>query len=204
MNQRGFTLVEVLVSLGIFAFVSAAGVVALNLSLSSAAQLDDTTDRLSELERFRSILRDDLGMIVNRPVREAYQDRLRPAFVGGEIMDDLYEDEPGTEYLFALVRSDWENPDAQSPRPEVQAVVYLLQDGTLIRRTRPYLDAVRDTPVVDQPVLSNVDALDLQFFTDDEWRADLQPGLWPGAVELTIDHRAHGVITHKFIVRGPQ
>ncbi|MEE4208522.1 MAG: prepilin-type N-terminal cleavage/methylation domain-containing protein, partial [Parvularcula sp.] len=59
-QQRGLTLVEVLVALAIFAAVSAIGVAAIGLAANGGAQLGEASERIGEVERLRILMRSDL------------------------------------------------------------------------------------------------------------------------------------------------
>jgi len=70
-SQRGFTLVEMLVAIAVFATLSVAATALVSSVLTSKEQLDDVTERLRQLETARSLLKTDLIQAVTRPVRDA-------------------------------------------------------------------------------------------------------------------------------------
>lgn len=202
MNERGLTLVEVLVALGIFAAVSAIGVGALGLAANGSSQLEEVSTRTGEIERFRSLLRADLHQMVNREVREPEAQVPRPAFIGGKPLEDLLTENEG-EALLAIVRSGWANPGAEQPRSELQAVIYLTREDQLIRRTRPFLDATVNTPVRDDVLLSGVKGLGIGFRENGEWREGAgAPGYPqdPVALRVTFEHPVYGAMEHRFMV----
>lgn len=208
MNQRGLTLVEVLVALAIFSAVSAIGVAAMGLAARGSEQLDRAMERVSAVDRMRGLLRADLYQLVDRSVYEADTDRRRPAFIGGDALDEVIGDRDG-EPLLGLVRGGWPNPGAEEPRPGLQAVTYLVRDGQLVRRTRPYLDAVIDTPVRDDVLLSGLKDVEIAFFEDGRWfpetgRAfadDDEDGV-PVALRLRFNHPDYGPMEHLFLIGG--
>ncbi|MEO1041005.1 MAG: type II secretion system minor pseudopilin GspJ [Pseudomonadota bacterium] len=204
MNERGLTLVELLIAMTIFAFVSAASIASFNLAASGSSQLQEATARLSELERMRSLLRSDFALFTDLRVYEPDSSERRPAFVGGELTDDVMPDADDGEWLFALVRSGWTNVAAVEPRSELQAVGYLLIDGDLVRRTRPFLDAANDTPHRDQALLTDLDAFELMFYYEGDWDEDLELGAVPTAVRLSFHHSVYGPMQHDFLVRGSE
>lgn len=205
MNQRGLTLVEVLVALGIFAAVSAIGVGALTLAANGSRQLEVANERIGDLERFRGVLRTDLYQLVDREVLEPETVRPRPALIGGEALDEVLGDRE-FEPLLALVRSGWSNPGAVEPRPEVQAVTYFLRGGELVRRTRPFLDATRDTPFLDDVILDGLVDVEITFRVRGEWEEETgrtgAPGDEPLAVRLTFEHPDYGPMEHIFVIGG--
>jgi general secretion pathway protein J len=203
MNQRGLTLVEVLVALGIFSAVSAIGLAGLNLAARGSEQLTEVEARIGELERLRGVLRQDLSFLVNRPVMEADMNRPRPPLIGGRALEDISprEEEP----LLALVRGGWTNPDARQPRAELQAVTYLLEEGRLVRRTRPFLDAVADTPYAEDVLLEGAEELEIAFrsrgrWSDETGRTEQEDP--PSALRLRFVHPVFGEIENVFLIPG--
>ena len=206
MNQRGLTLVEVLVALGIFSAVSAIGLAAMGLAANGSQQLEDADARISEMDRFRGILRADLFQRVEREVIEPDTDRPRPAFMGGDALSVVLSPNYG-QPLLALVRSGWANPDAAEPRAELQAVTYYARGGTLIRRTRPFLDADVQTPFCDAALLTDLRDIDIAFRSAGRWSEETgRPGdvAVPNAVRLSFEHPVYGPMEHLFYLEGAE
>lgn len=203
MKQRGLTLVEVLIALAIFAAVSGIGVTAMNLAANGSRQLEAAMGRTGEVERFRILLRTDLYLFTDRPVFEADTQRKRPAFMGGEALDDVLTARDETP-LLALVRTGWVNPDAREPRPELQAVTWLEKDGALIRRTRPFLDAVAQTPTRDETLLSGLEEVEIDFRFDGRWEreAGRLESTAPEMVRLRFTHPDYEEMEFLFLIGG--
>ena len=201
MNQRGLTLVELLIAMTIFSFVSVAALAALDLGVSGSAQLQDATARISQLERMRSIVRSDLAMATDVSVYEAEATRRRPSFVAGEIIDDVMPEPDDGEWLLALVRGGWTNIDAEQPRSTFQPVGYLMIDGALVRRTRPFLDATNETPHRDQVLIDGLEDLEVQFYQGGDWEDDIEPDSYPTSVRFSFVHPAYGQMQHDFLMR---
>ena len=207
MSQRGVTLVEVLVASAIFSAVSAIGVFAFGIAISMTERLELANARIGSIEQMRTIIRTDLYQLVPRGVYEPGTNRRRPSFLGGEALDEALDDRDG-EPLLSLVRGGWPNPGAEEPRPEIQAVTYLVREDTLIRRTRPFLDAVTDTPYRDEVVLSGLSDVEIEFLEPDGWAREtgrlLQPDEMTEAivVKLSFQHIAYGSMEHLFLVGG--
>ncbi|NRA30102.1 MAG: type II secretion system minor pseudopilin GspJ [Parvularculaceae bacterium] len=204
MKQRGVTLVEVLIALGIFAAVSAIGVSALSMASRGSEQLRDATERMADMERFRGLMRADLYQLVDRPVYEATADRPRPSFMGGRVLRGFLESREETA-LLALVRAGWANPGSEESRSELQAVTWLAKDGTLIRRQRPFLDAVAETPYRDDIVLEGLEKVEISFLSRGRWRDETgRPGDDASAVTLMISfvHPIYGEMEHRFLIGG--
>ena len=115
--RNGFTLVEMLVALFVFAMVSAGGVAMLRFSVDNQSIVRARTERFGQLQTARAILKTDISQAASF--------------------------EPGG--LLTLTRRGWENPDGLS-RPSMQLVGYLFQDGRLERRAAPALNGAAPGP----------------------------------------------------------
>jgi general secretion pathway protein J len=71
MRQRGFTLVEMLVALTIFALMSVLAYRGLNAVLETRAHLTEDNRRWRDIALTLSQLEQDLSMVVDRPVRDS-------------------------------------------------------------------------------------------------------------------------------------
>ena len=128
-RRAGFTLVEVLVALAIFAMIASAGVGLLSFAIDNRLAVRDASERTAAFQRTRALMRADLGQAAPRRVRGA-DGAPRAAF------------ELGGEALFAVTRRGWINP-GEAPRASMQRVDYRLIDGRLERRVRERLDGAR-------------------------------------------------------------
>jgi general secretion pathway protein J len=117
MNRNGFTLVEMLVALGIFALLAAAGVGVLRSSVDVQGSVGTRLDEMSGIARLNALLSNDLGQAVDRPSRGPGGER--PAFIGSE-----------SEMEFVSVGRA--NLDGE-PRSELQRVEWRSVNGALQR-----------------------------------------------------------------------
>lgn len=147
VRQRdGFTLLEMLIALGVFAVI---GVMSSQI-LSGIVDLSDTvrgrSDQLAELQRAMFIISRDIEQMTRRPVRDAFGDSTAAIIVG--------------EPLIEFTRRGWQNP-LRSPRSELQRVAYTVTDGDLMRQFWPLLDRGPDTEPIAQVLLRGV--ADVEF-----------------------------------------
>lgn len=194
-HQRGFTLLELLIAIAIFALLA----MGTYRMLQSVLQSDESTRRherqLRELTRAMAALDRDLLQVIPRTVRDTYGEP-RGALLGG---DSLNLEQAALE----LTRSGWRNP-LGAPRAQLQRVRWQLRGDVLQRLYWPVLDQAVDTAVQEQQVLKGVSDLRVRFLDiEGNWQPQWPPArgdlteeqllrLQPQAVELTLTHQHYG------------
>ncbi|WP_267351155.1 type II secretion system minor pseudopilin GspJ [Sphingomonas sp. GM_Shp_2] len=186
-REAGFTLVEVMVALLIFAMLASAAVAILALSVRTQASVGGRLDDVSALNRTLSILSADLGQAVARPARDE-GGVLRPALVG---------EAAG----MTVVRGGWTNLDA-APRASLQKVTYRVAGDALERVAYPMLDGAQ--PLPPTVLLPRVRALHLRYRFQgawlDQWQG-VQGAALPQAAEVTIE-RTDGTFYRQMFLVG--
>lgn len=150
-GSAGFTLIEVLIALGITAFVSVIAYTSLSSVLTGAERLRENTDRSYEINRAFMILSRDLRQFANRPVRDEFGE-VEPALSGGEL----------ARFSLSFTRTGWHNPGG-NPRSNLQRVNYRLEEEALWRDTYPVLDRSGNTEPDTVLLLDDVEELQLRF-----------------------------------------
>jgi len=189
-RAAGFTLLEVLIAVAIFAVVGVMAYGGLQAVLTQQTIARDNADRFRELQFAVQQVSRDLLQLNPRPVREPLGDGYRPA---------LYSD-PRSEVLLEFTRGGWTNPLGQA-RAAVQRVAYALEDGVLLRRHWFVPDQTLGEEPVEREVLTGVLEVRLRFFGaggwSEEWPAGgagADPALRPRAVEVVLELEDWGEI----------
>lgn len=207
MKQRGFTLIEIMVAIAIFAFISVASTAVLTTVLDSDAISSEHFDKFQRLQRAVITIERDLQQAVPRPVR--IDGQTNPIVMrGGE------RDEDDNEGL-AFVRSGWQNPQMMLPRSTLQAVAYRVRDGNLERLHTNYVDNVIGTEPKVRVLLEDIDKFKVEFIADMEedtnslsdsdelnWRESYVGAVLPKAVAIEFVTKDFGLIRREFTLSG--
>lgn len=172
MKRNGFTLVEMLVALGIFAMLAAAGVGVLRSSVGVQSSVDSRLTEMGGIARLNALLSSDLGQVVDRTSRASGGER--PAFVG---------DSAGMEFV-ATGRANLDG----AARSELQRVRWRSEKGSLQRTGFEAVDGSDEG--LASPMARDLSGVAFRYrMADGSWNSSFtsteqQP--LPTAVELTI------------------
>lgn len=168
-HEAGFTLVEALVSLFVFALVAGGCVAMLGQTVQAQSRVGDAQEELRTLQSARALLVADAAQIAPRILRmNGNQGR---SFVGiGGVRPEIH---------FVRAAGDGGSEDFLST--SLVAVDYLLNnEGHLIRRTRDVLDPGATAEVRERELLSGAQDIRFEFHDGAGWRED-----WAATGQLT-------------------
>ncbi len=153
-NEQGFTLVEVLIALFIFAIISVGATQALTASLRGKTQMNAHLQQVSNLENMRALLRSDMASITLVQRREPYGNPEPYILKSG-----------GGDTLLDFTRTGRANPGGLSPRGELQHVAYVFEQGQLIRRSFSQINPAPQSNYIDRVLMQGLTKAELQFFS---------------------------------------
>lgn len=201
-GQRGFTLLEVLIAVGITALVGIGVWQMINGVIRTRDRVDAVAEEFAQLQRAMVVIERDINQVVNRPIRDIYGD---PRYA-------LTSREEGI--AIALTRQGWRNP-LGTRRSDLQRATYEFTGDELHRRYWGMLDLAQDAEGRDQLLLSHVVDFEIRFMDEnnnwqDEWptaegvqQTSNSPGALvavplPKGIEITIEHEQFGELTRLF------
>ena len=194
LQAKGFTLLEVLVALLVFAVMSVMAYGGLRSVLQASESTGATMDRLAELQRVFLAMGRDVEQLVGRQIRDEYGES-QPAVRGG-----------GGESLLELTRAGWPNP-ARQARSTLQRVVFRFDENTIYRLHWAVLDRAQDSEARETRLLDDVAELRVRFLDQAlEWH-DEWPPLGPQqatlrAIEIVLALEDGGEFRRLFAVIG--
>jgi general secretion pathway protein J len=198
-NQQGFTLLELLVALAIFAVIAVMAYSGLDTVLTARSQTEQHATQLAHLQKAITWLGRDIEQYIERPIRDQYGDNQLSL--------------QGTNSQIELTRAGWRNP-AQQQRSSLQRVAYHLENQTLSRSYWWVLDRAQDTHPIQINLLNNVVNLQLRYLDKSlRWHEQWPPSdfsttntntlpIIPKAIEVTLTVNEWGRITRLFRVTG--
>jgi len=162
-HHAGFTLIEVIIAMSIFAIVSIMAYSGLHSVINSKSRTEASLTRLQELQITMLTLTGDMQHLTPRIAHDA---------LGGRLLSLTTQD---SDYITAFTRSGWRNP-AKQARSTLQRVAYLLDDDKLIRRYWIHVDRANDDQYVDRTLIANIESLKLRFLDEKkQWKDDWPP-----------------------------
>ncbi len=205
-RQSGFTLIEVLAAVAVFAVISAISVGLLASALRSQEQIKVAMAGLSATQRLKALLREDVGQIVLRPVRTTQNGTDPHLFmVNGRQNTDFSS---SGDVFMVLTRRGWANPGGVQPRSSLQRVRWLYDGETIWREADPYPDVAAGAVAARQKVATGVRELSVEVLSGMRWsdRVDLRtfaktPQTPPRALRIQYVHDQLGPMEH--VLLGP-
>lgn len=201
-SARGFTLLEVLIAIGITAVIGLGVWQVLSGIIQSRDRVDELAVQFEALQRTMLFLERDITQIVNRPARDIYGD-YNFALTSRE-----------NDFALLLTRQGWRNP-LGIRRSNLQRVGWEYTGDTLRRRYWLSVDQGQEDESRDPVMLENVTDFRVRFLNNqqvwqDDWPEDdsiasqtlgAKPEIsLPRGLEIIIEHDRFGTLTRSFLL----
>ena len=197
--QRAFSLIEVLVAVAIMSLIGLASIKAFDMASASNQHIEETSQRLNQLQRAFLFISNDIQQLAERKVRDEYGD------VIPTIKSDLQSSKPYME----LTRLGRRNP-AQLPRSNLEHLKYSLEDKILYRISYTYADGMQEEAGLKRPILNQVEKMEIQFYDGEEWH-DYWPlsddpnselaQQKPVAIKFGVETSHYGLLERWYVLR---
>lgn len=195
-NKSGFTLIEILLALMVFAILATITSTSLYNAFNARSQVTLQAERLNQLQMAVSIIQQDTEQILPRAVR-GNEMRLFPVFIG----------QPQN---LEFTRDGLINPKSMEKRSTLQRIELVCQNDKLKRRTWESLDA-KDRAIYEEKILvDNLTGCNFKYLNQslqvlNEWREQAvaqnqRQEPFPKAIQLNMTLKDWGEFNLLFII----
>jgi general secretion pathway protein J len=194
VSGRGFTLLEVLLALVVFAGLSMTAYQVMQGVLKNDEITREKVDRLADVQRAVSTLERDFTQIIPRATR-----------VNGETSKVVFQavryQMESDDWSAIFVRGGWLNPGGMLVRSQLQKVGYRLRENKLERLSYLYLDPVIGTEPTVTTVLEKVEGFKLRFHNGTQWVDEwTSTATVPFGIEVELKLQDYGKIRRVFLI----
>ena len=190
----GFTLLELLVALALFALVAAMSFGGLSAMVRTQEGLRAQGERLASLQLAIGLIERDLRQAARRPIRDG-QGQVRPALVG----------QSGALEFSAFANAS----PLVLTRPSLQRLGYSFDQKRFTRFTYAVLDRAGGSQPQGKALLDDVEGLGLRYFSREQQWFDAWPppkagneerDALPRAIELRLEVAGYGTVRRLFLL----
>jgi general secretion pathway protein J len=169
-RTRGFTLMEILVAIAIFAVVSVLALTGYNELIKQREHASASMARVRAVQRTVTRMTQDFEQLEPRPIRDATAATTNAALLATT----------GGTTLAEFTRAGWTNPAGVSRSTE-QRVAYRIVNGELFRDYWTVLDRTLNSTPVETKLLDKVKTVTLRFMDKNrQWQT-----VWPSSISAT-------------------
>lgn len=198
-KHRGFTLIEMLVAITIFAIVATISYSSLSTALLARERTEAFHKDLTDLQIAIQIIDKDFRQIINRSVRDP--------FGGAEMFAALQLG--SSDSLVAFTHAGWPNP-LNLPRSELRRIAYTIEDNKLIRQHWQHVDRESASNPITTELIDNIDDVDITvidqdnepqtFWPIENFDEENQQATLPKGIEVVLRHQNWGQIRRVYEV----
>lgn len=161
MNHRGFTLIEILIALTVFAIISVITATLMNQAFDTKKRVGAQADALNTISFALTLINRDIAQATLRPIHGDDMHEF-PAFTGLP------------QYL-EFTRNSVANPHSKALRSTLKRIAYLCTNHQFIKRTWPVLDIPQRNQYHDKILLTDITSCQFAYMNHakqilPEWR----------------------------------
>jgi type II secretion system protein J len=160
MSKKGFTIIEVLVTLIILSMIAIISSNILQSSLESEKVSSQRLNSIKELNLASSILRRDIRQIANVSIKDFYGNKINGTFIS----------ELGSENLMFITKVKSFSNEV-SPLKRVQ---YVIENKNFIRKQYYSSNPYNQDEYTKSIIINDIDNLKLSFLNENKWHQS-----WP-------------------------
>ncbi|MCH9717758.1 MAG: type II secretion system minor pseudopilin GspJ [Gammaproteobacteria bacterium] len=189
--MKGYTLIEVIIALAIFAILGTLSVGLLSRAFDTKTRLANQIQPVNEVQLAASRITQDSSQIVARPVREQDMQK-RPAFIANTSSIEF-------------TRGGFVALDESTSESTLRRVALNCEGSELVRNTWAKLDGFDSSPPQKQVLLSNLKQCYFSFASSnqtwsDEWHEEASS--LPSAFKLHLNFEKLGELALIFSIPG--
>lgn len=180
-RQKGFTLIEMMLAIAIFALLSLMATQILRSILQTHQRVDDKNQQMGQIHLALALMERDISQATVRPAADESRPNLADFIVVKGISDEI-----------ELVHRHWANPGAILARSSLERVKYRLRAGQLERLSFPTPGAtISQARIV--PLIHDVERFQLRFSQAGAWQNGwYASAVLPQAIEVTVELPKYG------------
>lgn len=193
---QGFTLLEILIALAVFALLASLTSSSLYYSFNIRARVMTQADRLNEIQLAIILIERDTQQLVLRPIH-ADEMHSFPAF-------------SGNQFSFEFTRAGFTNPNSEEKRSILKRVAILCQRSKLLHRTWHSLDTPNRQAYQDKVLIAHLRSCKFAYLNNslqslNEWQANAlqqnqQAEPLPKAIQMNLKLENSDTINYLFAI----
>ena len=195
MNEKGFTLIEILVSIFLASLIVVLVFSGLSTSLSMNEKTLNRSNLLSQITLTDKIIKRDLLHALDRKARDERGDELDSPLFGETLLNE------GIFLAFSI-----HTPIKNTSQGALKWVEYSKEGTQIIRSEYSYADKVLDSLKHTSILLESVDSLDIKFFNQGSFTEVWPPqetvefSELPQIIEISFKFKLYGDIFRRYLL----
>ena len=179
-HEKGFTLIEVLVSIVILSIIAVVSTNFLQSSIEAREQGANKLQKIKELNIASSIVRRDMRQILNVPIRDYFGNNLKGNFIADQTANSII--------FTTLVNSSFSTT-------KVRRVEYLFQDNAFIRKQYYADNPYSYDEFFETVLLNNISEIEFSYMNSAKWYS-----VWP--MDIITKNKIPELVKISFIKDG--